>query len=359
MGGHLRVRTDWAPDDDRAGLEIFPAAPASLANRAQIPVLVRASLPPAMLHARPRTIACLLAASLAAGPAAAQGGFQTLDPFYRGESAQRSFDGGFALSAEAAVRDADLLGVAEPGTPASPLAFSGRLDYALLPQVDLSLVADLTGGVGRGPLGLSWVVVKPYWRNEATDYAVRLAVDPASEGGLGFRQTDVAFLSTTTLSPAVTTDVALGIRRVRTGYTPATDADAVSGTIDAGAIGGEALFRSAPGDGRVRVVGQELRVSWGYNVVFDPAGSRLALGLVAEAGDYALVRTDATPADGPERIRSGIGWLRAGLEFSRPAYQVAPFLSLPLVTWADVRGEPVRYGPRPEKLRAGVRITLR
>ncbi len=306
---------------------------------------------------RARPIACLLVAALAAGPAgtaAAQGGFQTLDPFYRGEAAQRSFDGGFALSAEAAVRDADLLGIAEPGTPASPLAFSGRLDYALLPQVDLSLVADLTGGVGRGPLGLSWVVVKPYWHNEQTDYAVRLAVDPASEGGLGFRQTDVAFLSTTTLSPSVTTDVALGIRRVRAGYTPATDE-----ALDAGTVNPEGFLRGAPGDGVVRVVGQELRVSWGYNIVFDPAGSRLALGLVAEAGDYALVRTDATPDDGPERIRSGIGWLRTGFEFSRPSFQLAPFLSLPIVTWADVRGEPVRYGPRPEKLRAGLRVMLR
>lgn len=301
-------------------------------------------------------LAAGLAASLLAGlapDASAQGGFQTLDPFYRGEAAQRSFDGEFAVSAEAAVRDADLLGIAEPGTPASPLAFSGRVDIALLPQVDLSLVADLSGGVGRGPMGLSWVVVKPYWRNEATDYAIRIAVDPASEGGLGFRQTDVAFLSATTLSPDVTTDVAFGIRRVRTGYTLAAD-DVV------GTSGEEALFAAsrAGTDGGVRVVGQELRVSWGYNVVFDPAGSRLALGLVGEAGDYALVRTGG-PSGERERIRSGIGWLRAGLEFSRPAYQVAPFVSLPLVTWADVRGEPVRYGPRPEKLRAGVRVTLR
>ena len=300
-------------------------------------------------------VAAVLAATGGAPGAAAQGGFQTLDPFYRGEAAQRSFDGEFAVSAEAAVRDADLLGVAEPGTPASPLAFSGRVDFALLPQVDLSLVADLTGGVGRGPMGLSWVVVKPYWRNESTDYAIRVAVDPASEGGLGFRQTDVAFLSATTLSPDVTTDVALGIRRVRTGYTLAADA------VVAGEIGADAFLTTAAGEDGVRVVGQELRVSWGYNVVFDPAGSRLALGLVAEAGDYALVRAGGPTEDdrGRERIRSGIGWLRAGLEFSRPAYQLAPFMSIPLVTWADVRGEPVRYGPRPEKLRAGIRVMLR
>lgn len=304
----------------------------------------------------------VLAALLGGAPgAAAQSGFQTLDPFYRGEAAQRAFEGGFAVSAEAAIRDTDLLGVAEPGAPASPLALSGRLDYALLPQVDLSLVADLSGGVGRGPLGLSWVVVKPYWRNERTDYAVRVAVDPASEGGLGFRQTDVAFLSTTALSPDVSTDVTLGIRRVRTGYTSALD---TTGALDLGGDAGS-LFRPGPDGDGVRVVGQELRVSWGYNVVFDPAGSRLSIGFVGEAGDYALVRA---PGDGGaaeaagglrERIRSGIGWLRTGLEFSRPSYQFAPFLSVPLVTWADVRGEPVRYGPRPEKLRAGVRVTLR
>ena len=311
------------------------------------------SVPSVLLVPRAWLAASLAAALLGGAGASAQGGFQTLDPFYRGEAAQRSFDGEFAVSAEAAVRDADLLGVAEPGTPASPLAFSGRVDIALLPQVDLSLVADLSGGVGRGPMGLSWVVVKPYWRNEATDYAIRIAVDPASEGGLGFRQTDVAFLSATVLSPDVTTDVALGIRRVRTGYTLATD-DVVSTS------GESALFVAGAGPDGVRVVGQELRVSWGYNVVFDPAGSRLALGLVGEAGDYALVRTGRPAAEGEsERIRSGIGWLRAGLEFSRPAYQVAPFVSLPLVTWADVRGEPVRYGPRPEKLRAGVRLMLR
>ena len=312
-------------------------------------------------------LALPLASGMLASAPAAQGGFQTLDPFYRGEAARRAFDGGFAITAEAAVRDADLLGVAEPGTPASPLALSGRLDYALLPQVDLSFVADLSGGVGRGPMGLSWVVVRPYWRNEATDYAVRVAVDPASEGGLGFRQTDVAFLSTTALSPDVTTDVAFGIRRVRTGYSAAVDEDVLGETPAGGEVplGGEAglgRLRGPETDG-VRVVGQELRVSWGYNVVFDPAGSRLSLGLVAEAGDYALVYAPAAGAPAAERprerIRSGIGWLRTGLEFSRPAYQFAPFLSVPLVTWADVRGEPVRYGPRPEKLRAGVRVTLR
>ena len=323
--------------------------------------MVRPSATPARRPNACSFVLVALAAALGLAPGAvAQGGYQTLDPFYGGETARRGFYGDLAVSAEAAYRDADLLGLSEPGQRASSLALAGRLDYALMPQVDLSLVADLSGGIGRGPLGLSWVVVKPYWHNELTDYAVRVAVDPANEGGLGFRQTDVAFLSTTALSPDVTSDLSIGVRRVRTGY---TDTDSLAGGVPSG-DDPPLAFSSALGDAgtRVRVVGQELRVAWGYNVLFDPAGSRFIIGLAAEAGDYALVRSgEATAADAttPERIRSGTGWLRLGLEFSRPTYQVAPFASLPLATWADVRGEPVRYGPRPDKVRVGLRLTLR
>ena len=46
-------------------------------------------------------------------------------------------------------------------------------------------------------------------------------------------------------------------------------------------------------------------------------------------------------------------------EFSRPAYQLAPFVSVPVVTWANVQGEPVRHGPRLDKFRLGLRVTLR
>ncbi|MEM1115187.1 MAG: hypothetical protein AAF845_06945 [Bacteroidota bacterium] len=300
-------------------------------------------------------------------PAAAQGGFQTLDPSYGGETARRAFYGGFAVSGEAAYRDGDLLGVPRFATAGSDLALAARLDYALLPQVDVAVVADLMNGVRNGSTGLSWVIVKPYWRNEMTDYAVRVAVDPASEGGLGFRQTDVTFLSTTALSPAVTSDLTLGVRRVRTGYVRVDESAFVESPDD---LGGSARL-AASGPERERLVGQEVRASWGYNVLFDPAGSRLTLGLAAEAGDYAIVRsggptfsTDDAGADpeaepASERIRSGIGWMRMGMEFSRPDYQLAPFVSLPVVTWADVQGDPVRHGPRPEKVRFGLRVTLR
>ena len=303
-----------------------------------------------------RALAAALALGLAV-PASAQGGFQTLDPSYGGETARRAFYGGFAVSGEASYRDGDLLGLSESGTAGSDLGLAARLDYAILPQVDVALVADLVNGVRSGSMGLSWVIVKPYWHNEMTDYAVRIAVDPASEGGLGFRQTDVTFLSTTALSPAVTSDLTLGVRRVRTGYVRFDEGD----FVESPEVATEAVSArlAVEGPQRERLVGQEVRASWGYNVLFDPAGSRLTIGLAAEAGDYAVVRTRSSEfsEDGgvaaerdeeppAERIRSGIGWVRTGVEFSRPSYQLAPFVSLPLVTWADDRGEPIRHGPR-------------
>ena len=322
----------------------------------------------------PRFAARLVCAGLAIGLAAsANAQFQTLDPFYGGETAARDFYGEFAISGEVGYSDADALGSSELGG-GSNLSLSGRLDYAILPQVDLSLVADLSGGVGRGPLGVSWVVVKPYWHNDLTDYAIRVAVDPSSGGGLGFRQTDVAFLSSSTLGPTVSTDFAVGLRRVRTGFTrrDASD-DAVFeddvpliGADPGGPVANSFQLAGVAAD-RVRVVGQELHGSWGYNVLFDPAGSRLSVGLEAEAGDYRLVNTggfasptgDGADGQGSDRIRSGTAWARMGLEFSRPSYQLSPFVSVPLATWSDDQGEVNSYGPRPDKARLGLRITLR
>ena len=335
--------------------------------RPSTPYLSDRSAPLTMIQTAIR--GALAALVLGAFPAQAQGTFQTLDPSYGGETARRAFYGGFALSGEAAYRDADLIGFAGAGS-LGDLALSARLDYALLPQVDLALVADLSGAAQNGRMGLSWVVVKPYWHNEGSDYAVRLAVDPVSEGGLGFRQTDVAFLSTTALSPTVTSDLSLGLRRLRTGYSNVTpEADYVETVSEARFAVSQVAVEGDPV--RSRLVGQALRASWGYNVLFDPAGSRVSFGLLAEAGDYTVVQTRDLVEDAAggvaedareersDRVRSGVGWVRAGLEFSRPAYQLAPFASVPVVTWADVQGEAVRHGPRLEKFRLGMRITLR
>ena len=364
-----RCRFALVQTDYRANAVQGTPRACALRHRPAVPY----TLPVRLLVSMRRTLSvCLGVLAVATGSAGAQG-FQTLDPFYGGETARRGFHDGLAISGEVGYRGGDLLGLSEPGAPAGGgLAVMGQLDYAVLPQVDLSAVVDLSGGVGRGPLGLSWVVVKPHWHNEMTDYAVRVAVDPANEGGLGFRQTDAAFLSSTALSPQVTTDFAIGIRRVHTGYTDAGLADGVGrfdpravpadsptdgNTVDLTLFGGSGAL--VAGD-RVRLVGQELRGMIGYNIVFDPAGSRLILGLVGEAGNYAQISSsDDGEPDLSRRIRSGIGWARAGVEFSRPSYQISPYVSLPVVTWADVGGDAVRHGPRPDKVRFGLRATLR
>ena len=307
-----------------------------------------------------RHLAVALALVSGAAPAAGQGGFETLDPAYGGETARRAFFGGFALSGEAALRG---VGAGDVGAAGGNLSLAARFDYAVLPRVDLALVADLTGAAQTGPLGLSWVVVKPYWHGGRTDYALRLAVDPASEGGLGFRQTDVAFLSTTTLTPSVTNDFSVSARRVRTGFSFAAAEDAAVATPT------DAAMEADPR--RERLVGQELRVGWGYNVLFDPAGSRLTLGLVAEGGSYSVVRsrvreTDpagdvvrTAAADDSRRVRTATGWLRAGVEFSRPSYQAAPFVGLPIVAWDDAEDAADLPGRRLQRLQFGLRLTLR
>ena len=292
----------------------------------------------------------LLAAPILFPAASAQRPIQTLDPFYQDEVAGRAFYDGFAVSGEAVYRPAGLLPGA-PGQRASgDLAVSASVDYALLPLVDLGLVFDLTGGVSRGPVGLSWVVLKPFWSHDGTDYAVRLAVDPASEGGLGFRQTDLAFLTTQRLSPVVESDFSFGFRRVRTG---------VQGAIDPGPSAG--LLAASAFDVRTRVLGKELHATWAYRFLLDPAESHFTVGVLGDFGDYALLETTAREEDaGREvRLRSGLVWLRAGVSLQRPGYVMAPHLAFPAFVWGDVRGETSAQGPRPEKVRLGFRLTLR
>ena len=291
-------------------------------------------------------LAWACAGSAFAPATSAQRPIQTLDPFYQDEVAGRAFYDGLALSGEAVYRPAGLL----PGAPGQratgDVALSARVDYALLPLVDLGLVFDLTGGVGRGPVGLSWVVLKPFWSHDGTDYAVRLAVDPASEGGLGFRQTDLAFLTTQRLSPVFQSDFSVGFRRVRTG---------VQGAIEPDALSGSAF------DVRTRVLGKELHGTWAYRFLLDPAGSHLSLGLLGDFGDYVLLETATLEEDaGREvRLRSGVVWIRAGLSIQRPGYVAAPHLAFPTFVWGDVRGETSAHGPKPEKVRLGLRFTLR
>lgn len=304
------------------------------------------------------------------GTADAQRPFDVLDPFYQEESARRAFYDGFALSGEVNYRGAGPLQQTSESDQPGPLGLSFRLDYSLVRQIDVSAIFDVSGGLvsqlGGGPVRLSWVVVKPYWHNENTDYAVRIAVDPVNEGGLGFRQTDIAFVSTSNLSPLISSDFAIGLRQAHVGY-ERLQVDEGDGTL------GPEVVSNDPEFVRTRAIGKEIHVMWGHNLHFDPAGSNFFLTLLGEAMDYDLVATRpfdeeeaevGEPADAaaePEQrsYRGGVGWVRSGFEFNRPGYQVSPSISIPMVTWVDAVDEAGTWGPRFQSLRLGLRVTLR
>ncbi len=298
------------------------------------------------------------------GLALAQRPFDVLDPFYQEESARRAFYDGFALSGEIGYRSSGPFRQSPDADQRGPLALSFQLDYALASQIDLSAVFDVSGGLvsqlGGGPVRLSWIVVKPYWHNEHTDYAVRIAVDPVSEGGLGFRQTDIAFVSTSDLSPLISSDFAIGLRRAHVGYERLQVGDPLDIGLE---VGDPELVRT-------RAIGNEIHLMWGHNLHFDPAGSNFFLTLLAEAMDYDLVEsrpfedTEPETADDADnedrgRYRGGVGWVRAGLELNRPGYQFSPFVGVPMATWMDIEGETNTWGPRFQNLRFGLRLTLR
>jgi hypothetical protein len=316
------------------------------------------------LVAQPLTavLALLAAGWLAAAPAEAQRPFATLDPFYQEESARRGFFDGFAAQAEVAYRGTEPMAA----TGAPPVALSVRLDYALARQMDLAAVFDVSGGLAGAlsgtPVRLSWVVLKPYWRRGHTDYAVRLAVDPASEGGFGFRQTDIAFVSTADVGPQLSTDFAVGLRRARVGFERIE-----VGLDDVFEDGGLAL----PALSRSRAVGSELRAMWGPRFWLDPGGSHTFVTLTGELMDYDLIAsrpptvaargTAASAVDTPEegRYRSGALRLRAGATYSRASFIVSPYASLPLFRWVEVDDQTKAWGPSPDHTRLGFRLTLR
>lgn len=309
-----------------------------------------------------------LVALLVPGAAEAQRPFEVLDPFYQEESARRAFYDGLALSGEVNYRSAGPFRQNAEADQRGPLGLSFRVDYTLTPQIDVSGIFDVSGGLvsqlGGGPVRLSWIVVKPYWHNENTDYAVRIAVDPVNEGGLGFRQTDIAFVSTSNLSPLISSDFAIGLRQAHVGY-ERLQVDEEGGTL------GAAVTSADPAFVRTRAIGKEIHVMWGHSLHFDPAGSNFFLTLLGEAMDYDLVASrpfdedeganEETAEESEQRssYRGGVGWVRGGFELSRPGYQFSPYASVPMVTWVDAEGETDTWGPRFQNLRFGLRLTLR
>ncbi len=287
----------------------------------------------------------------------AQRPVQTFDPFYQGENAARHFFNSYAVAAELTYRPPGLLQAESNAVAAVSGAAVGmhlRLDYRLTDRVDLGFFVDAAGnGTGRS-MDLSWIALKYYRMQEGIDYALRFAIDPSSDGGGGFPQADLGFLYSAPLSPLVTQDFALGIRRVQIGFQELQNID--SPPIEPG----DPLV-SAPGPStlllRGRTQGWEMRFSWSHNILFDPAGSNLFVAMLAEGGKFNLLEWEAgEDASDREstRFTGGVAWARSGLMIERPGYQFAPYLSVPLHQWT----RPTDDWPR-SRARIGLRFMVR
>ncbi len=298
----------------------------------------------------------------AAAPAAwAQRPFAGHDPLYREETARRLFFDSYALSGEVSYRPTSgtTAQEGEGGTPsADPLGLNFRFDYQLARQLDLGAIVSAAGSRTGRSLSVSWVMLKYYEYAEGVDYSFRLAVDPASDGLVGFPQMDAALIFTAPLAPRLYNDVAPGVRRVRMGYDRWVRADAPA----AGEVPAEdAADRSGLDVVRTRIMGWELHAMVSYGMHFDPAGSNLFVTFLAEGGNYTLFETDPVEAqedDAPPPLttdyQAAVIWMRTGLEFNRPGFRVNPFIGFPITQWSSERDGTVRA-----RLSAGVSLMLR
>lgn len=296
---------------------------------------------------------------LVAPEALAQRPFTVHDPFYQSETARRAFYDGLAATGEVSYRTNTSVTLPST-TPAIGLSF--RLHYRLTPRIDLNAFWDAAGTTTGRTIVLSWVGLKYYWTVDGFDYAFRLAVDPASDGRVGFPQLDVAFISTRAFSPILSSDFAVGVRRVRKGFRQFVPAE--SALVEDGPL---VVAPNAPSQFiDTRALGMELHFMWSYNLIFDPAASNLFVSVMGEGGQYSLFETtfegvqpDIADADledenelGATDYRGGVVWMRSGIEYNRPSYQVIPFMSIPLKQWAPEDDEPAR-------MQLGLRLMLR
>lgn len=290
------------------------------------------------------TRSCLLAVllgGLAAWPAQAQRPFRVYDPFYRNETARRTFDDDFALSGEVAYTATR--GGATGATQPDPIELGIRLDYRLAPHLEVGAVVDASGtGSGRA-LRWGWILGRYNWTVGTSDYAFRLALDPDSDGRVGFPQADLAFVASSPIGPGASSDFAFGVRRVRRGYRQEGRGGISPPAAQDTTINGRAL-------------GLELHLMVAYSAFLSPSGSRVFASLSVERGDYELVGiTDPGNVPLPvERFRGGLVWLRPGVEFARPNFRFAPFLGLPVVQWSPEAQNLPRVWPQ-----VGLELTLR
>ncbi len=308
-----------------------------------------------------------------ASPAAAQAPFRVYDPFYRGETARRAFFDGYALTTEIAYRGSGSIQDGRQSPNADPFGLSFVLDYQLGPSLDISGVVDASSSIAGRKLTVQWLALKFYHRVEYTDYAFRLAVDPALDGRVGFPQMDLAFLSTSLMTPNLSSDYALGVRRVRFGFEQLRREPMPVEMLDQPTI--------VPNDiVYTRALGWEVHLMMQHSLLLNPARSNVFVSFLLDVGQYDLLETSLRSTDQSERAilvgsakrwaeadesasggsslgarqyRGGVFWLRTGFEYNRPSYQVHPFVSVPLSQWS-----PEDAGLR-SRISLGVRLMLR
>ncbi len=319
------------------------------------------------------TLGAAMLGGLCAPQAAAQRPFSEQDPFYRGETARRVFFDGYALTTEVSYHSPGAAqGDRESLTP-DFLGLSFRLDYQFGPHIDLGAILDAAGSINGRTLALNWLTFKYYESEETEDYAFRLAIDPSFDGRLGAPQIDVAFLNTSLLGPNLSFDYAFGIRRVRMGYEQWVSEKAGPAGTEASPIRPEIIY--------TRALGWEFHFMSQWSYLLNPARSNIYGSLLLDVGNYKLFeatlsRPDAPVAPGatpevafmarPQALRIagedatldreyyGFGLTaRAGIDFSRPSFQVMPFVSYRLVHWLSDGAE------APLPLGGGLRFMLR
>jgi hypothetical protein len=279
----------------------------------------------------------------------AQHPFQPGDLLYRDESARPSFYDGYAVSAELSYRPTGFTSVS------GNVGLLFRADVEIARGLDLGAILNASSGLRSEGAILSWIALTRRWGRESGDSAIRLAFDPrpAADGTLGFRRTDLAFLHSATMSPLVSTDMAVGIRRVRSGFHRLQPA--ASGTADQSETSSNLFLTESRG--------LEAHLMFGYNMLFDPAQSHVSVSLVYEGGRYDLIhhpldaRGEVGDASSPSLYRGHMLWVRTGVRWNRPSYQIHPFVSVPLIARQDGTGP--RQGKGPRFLSLGVRGTIR
>ena len=279
---------------------------------------------------------------LLAAPARAQTPFPLYDPFYFDETARLGYDDAYAVSGDVAFRPS------ATAPDASALAtdafvFAGRLDLRLGRLIDVGALVDASSqGVGR-TLQWSWATARYAWTtDDGGAQAFRLAVDPGTDGSVGFPLVDFAFFSTSAQAQPLATNFGIGVRRVQRGYQRFVPVVSQAPSADF-----DVRFE--------RAFGWELRATLAAGYVFDAAGSRLYASVTGMRGVYDLqTLADSTTgtAAATRELRSTAAWVQLGVAFDRPSVRLAPYVRVPFYATES----PDATAPA---LAVGLQLTLR